>query len=223
MKNLFWIVLFALFFSACTALGGGNGTPTLDVSALDTQKEIGTVVAGTQTAVAEKTLAAPPATPTPGEASVQDLILTSAEVNELANRWSDHPLDDTENIPLEHCTGECISLIWEGGEDSRSDLFITLMSFPSRDEAVNIFNEVKKLSQGDIPLDLSLPELVTLPPETYLFDARSTRSVLGIGTRRSSIVILIGLNLPDLSEEENLLFLSLFADRQIQKLMAAGY
>ncbi|NJN44073.1 MAG: hypothetical protein HC806_04645, partial [Anaerolineae bacterium] len=136
-------LLFAfVFLAACSGVGGGEEDATLtpDLSQLEAQHQIGTVVAGTQTAVAEMTLAAPPASPTPGELNVEDLILTSAEVNELANRWSNVPSDITSDLNPVYCEFDCAAIVWEGGEDSRSTLGISLFNASSRDQAVTLFN-----------------------------------------------------------------------------------
>jgi hypothetical protein len=224
-KPRFYLVIVLLFLVACSGVGGRDGDNTLtpDLGQLDTQQQIGTVVAGTQTAVAEMTMAAPPASPTPGESTMEDLVLTSVEANELANRWSNVPNDNTTGLNTEYCELGCAAFVWEGGEDNRSSLGITLIKASSRDEAVTYFNALKEERVTDKTPEIIPPELVTLPDGTYLFDARTTFSYFGLGTRRGSVVVLMELIMPDLGEDENLLFLSLFADRQIQKLIAAGY
>jgi hypothetical protein len=208
MKTRLFILLVVFLLSACSnsTADSGNATITPDFLATDTANQIGTAVAARASEVALDALNTP--TPTPGAASIQDLILSSAEANELANRWSDSPADDTASVNPEYCAIECISLIKTG----------------SRDEAATIFNELKASATSETTPEIPLPELVTLPEGTFIVNGQSQDlPVWGLITRRGTVVVLIGLNMPDLSEDENILFLSLFADRQIQKLIAAGH
>jgi hypothetical protein len=224
MKTRLFILLVVFLLSACSnsTADSGNATITPDFLATDTANQIGTAVAARASEVALDALNTP--TPTPGAASIQDLILSSAEANELANRWSDSPADDTASVNPEYCAIECISLIWEGGTGGNSTLDITLIKTGSRDEAATIFNELKASATSETTPEIPLPELVTLPEGTFIVNGQSQDlPVWGLITRRGTVVVLIGLNMPDLSEDENILFLSLFADRQIQKLIAAGH
>ena len=225
MKTRFFISLAVLLLSACSNFSVGSGSPTItpDFVATDTASQIGTAIAARATEVAIEALYTP--TPTPGEASLKDLILTSAEANELADRWSSSPADDTANINPEYCAVECSSLIWEGGVNGFSTLEITLIKTGSRDGAVTILGELKAAYVSQASPEIPLTELVTLPEETVAFRGQTDENTLiwGMVTRQGSVVVLIELYMPDLGEEENILFLSLYAERQIQKLMAAGY
>ena len=225
MKTRLFISLAVLLLSACSnfSLGSGNPTITPDSAATDTANQIGTAIAARATEVAIEALYTP--TPSPGVASLKDLILTSAETNELADRWTSSPADDTANINPEYCDVECSSLIWEGGINGFSTLEITLIKTGSRDEAVTILDELKAAYVSPASPEILLPDLVTLPEETVAFRGQTDENTLiwGVMTRQGSVVFLIELYMPDLSEEENILFLSLYADRQVQKLIAAGY
>lgn len=212
-----------IFLTACATSAGGASTATPDYSATDTANQIETAVAARATELAIEALITPTSTPAP--LTVQELILTSTEANELANRWSDTPFDDTQSVVPEYCLVECVSFTWQGGAQGDSLLDITLIKANSRDEAATILAELKSNFVSGTAVELTLPELVSLPDDTFAFEAQTTQLELlkGVLARRGAIVILIGLNMPDLTEDENLLFLSLYADRQIQKLIAAGY
>jgi len=223
MKTRLCILLMVVLLAGCSGFsaGSGNATPTPDFVATDTANQIGTAIAVRATEAALEALLTP--TPTPGQTSLQDLILTSVEANALANRWSDSPADDTANIQSAYCGVECISLMWEGGTNGDSTLHITLVRAGSRDEAVTLFNSYKTgyVTEPEIPL----PELVSLPEGSFVFEGLSRKNspILGLMARQGSVIVIIAINMPDLSEDENIIFLSLFAERQIQKLIAAGH
>lgn len=222
MKTRLWIVLIMFLFAGCSNLPTslGNGTPTPDYAATDTANQIGTVVAARSTETAIEASFTP--TPTPGETALKDLILTSAELNELANRWSDSPADDTANVKPEYCVIDCVSSVWEGGTDGASYIDVTLVKADSRDKAVTILSELRADLITETTPEIPLSDLVTLPDGTFIVEAQSdTSTIWGLVTRHESVIILIGLNMPDLSPDENILLLSLFADKQIQKLIAA--
>jgi hypothetical protein len=223
MKARLFFLLLTLLLVGCSNISTGNTTPAPDFAATDAASQIGTVIAERATEAAIEALHTP--TPTPGEAALRDLILSSDEANALANRWSDSPADDSLNIQPGYCGVECISLIWEGGADGNSTLDITLVKAGSRDEAVTLFNSYKVGYVTEATPEIPLPDLVNLPEGSFVFEGLSRRGapIWGLATRQSSIVIIIALNMPDLSEDENIIFLSLFADKQIQKLIAAGH
>lgn len=220
MKLRIFILLAVCFLAACTSDTEENFTPTPDFSATDTANQIATAIAAKATEVAIAALYTP--TPTPGIASLQDVILTSAEANELANRWSNSPADDTVNVSPEYCTVECISWIWEGGTNGGSTLQITLIRADSRDEASTLFSTLKAIAVTDTTPAVLLPELVNLPADTFAINVGSEEvPAFKVTSRNTSFVVEIEISMPDLSEDENLLFLGLYADRQIQKLIEA--
>jgi hypothetical protein len=224
MKIRLFIILAVFLLPACAPTRSNpEATITPDFVATDTANQIGTAIAARSTQVAVEALYTP--TPTPGATPLMDLILTSAEANELAHRWSATPLDNTASVNPEYCKVECASLTWEGGAQGNSLLDIILIKAGSRDGAVTIFNEIKAAFEAGKGTEIVLPALIPLPEGTFGFEGQTSQNfpAKGLMTRQSSIVILIGLEMPDLGEEENLLLLSLYADRQIQKLIAAGH
>lgn len=222
MKMRFLILFAVCFLVACTPKAEVYVPPTPDLSATDTANQIATVIAEKATAVAVE--ASYTSTPTPKPVTLRDLVLTSEEANELANRWSDTPLDDTQSVNPDYCKLECTSFTWEGGVEGNSLLDITMFKLGSRDEASTVFGELKAQFLSGTAKELTLPELVTLPADTFIFDAQSNTGkdarIWGLLTREGAVIVLIGLDMPDLSADENMLFLSLYADRQIQKLIA---
>lgn len=213
-----------LFLSACSSVKNiGPATATPDYAATDTVNQIGTAIAAKSTEAAIKAAYTP--TPSPVPPTLHDAILSSAEVNELANRWSDVYLDDTSSISSEYCKIECVSYTWEGGPNSYSMLDITMFHAGSRDAAATLLVSLKAAFLSGTATELELPSLAILPEETFVFRAATdkNRTIPGLITRHASIIIMIGLDMPDLSEEEHLLFLSLYANRQIAKLLSAGY
>lgn len=221
MKTRLFVILVFCVLAACTPQPEQRSTSTPDFSATDTANQIATAIAAKATEVAIKALYTP--TPTRGIASLEDVLLTSAEVNALANRWSDSPADDTANVKPEYCAVECVSWIWEGGTYGGSTLQLTLIKADSRDGAATIFSELKAAAMADSAPETSVPDLVALPADTFVVNMGSEEAPrFKLILRHASIIILIEIRMPDLSEDENLLLISLYADRQIQKLTAAG-
>ncbi|GAB4578560.1 MAG: hypothetical protein Fur0022_12950 [Anaerolineales bacterium] len=221
IRLVFFLAVWGL--AACSNPATPIPTATPNISATDTANQIGTVVAARATEAAIEAAYTP--TPTPEPVAMADLILTSAEANELANRWAGAPFDDTASVSPELCKLECVLMNWQGGPTGVSYLEIMLVKTNSREEASTFVYELQNnvISAGTA-LEVALPELVALPEGTIALDARTgDPSVWGLFTRHGPIAISIAINMPDLSEDENLLFLSLYADRQIQKLIAAGY
>lgn len=224
MKMRVVILGAILFLSACSSNGiASRATSTPDYAATDTANQIATAIAEKSTEVAIKSAYTP--TPSPVPPTLHDAILSSSEVNELANRWSDAYLDDTESISPDYCKIDCVSFTWEGGTMGFSMLDITMFQAGSRDDAATMLASIKADFLAGTATALELPDLALLPEETFVFRAATdkSRTIPGLMTRHGSIVIVIGLDMPDLSEEENLLFLSLYANHQIAKLLTAGY
>ncbi|MCB9136328.1 MAG: hypothetical protein H6636_12940 [Anaerolineales bacterium] len=222
--RIFLLFIAFLFLSACsTTRTNSQATSTPNYAATDTANQIGTAIAAKSTETAVKASYTP--TPSPIPPTLHDAILSSVEVNELANRWSDAYLDDTENVSPEYCAIDCVSFTWEGGTNGYSMLDITMFQAGSRDEATTLLASLKADFLSGTATELEKPDLALLPEETFVFRAATdkNRTIPGLMTRHGSIVILIGLDMPDLSPEENLLFLSLYANHQIAKLLAAGY
>lgn len=222
MKMRFLIFFAVCVLAACTPAPEVYVTPTPDLSATDTASQIATVVAEKATKVALESSYTP--TPTPKPVTLRDLLLTTSEANELANRWSDTPLDDTASVNPDFCKLECVSYTWEGGSEGNSLLDITMFKLGSRDEASTVYSVLKAQFLSGTAKEMALPDLVSLPADTFVFDAQSQDGkdarIWGLLTREGAIIVLIGLDMPDLTADENLLFLSLYADRQIQKLIA---
>lgn len=215
-----YLFLFAVcLLAACTPSPEVYVTPTPDFSATDTANQIATVVAEKATAVA---LITP--TPSPKPVTLEELLLNSAEINELANRWSDTPFIDTASVTPELCRLECVLMNWEGGPTGASYLELMLVKTGSRDEASTYIDQVRdNVIAAGAGTEVTLPDLITFPEGTVAMDLPSgNKPEWSLLTRYGDIAISVALNLPDLSDEENLLFLTLYADRQIQKLTAAG-
>ncbi len=221
--RLFTLWVFALLVACSSSpIGNVNATITPNGVATDTANQIGTAVAAKGTENAVKALFTP--TPTPGETALRDLILSSAEVNELANRWSAAPVDGSASLNPEYCEIECAFLIWPGGTEGNSALEITLIQAGSRDEAVTLFNALRVEIVSDANPEILLPELVVLPEGTFAFEDQSKPTTFwSVIARQGATLVRIGIYMPDLSQDENLLILSLFADKQIQKLITAGH
>jgi hypothetical protein len=218
MKPHFIVFFMVCFLAACSSNAESLLTATPNYSGTETANQVATVIAEKATEVASFT-----PTPTLKLVVLRDLILTSQEVNELANRWAKAPFDDTASVSPELCKLECVLMNWAGDSAGASYLEIMLIKTNNRDEASTLVYTLREqvISAGFASV-VALPDLVTLPEGTAALDARAGENpVWGLFTRHGSIAISLALNLPDLSEDENLLFLSLYADRQIQKLTAA--
>lgn len=221
MKTRVLILAVVLWVSACSSggIGGGSATSTPDYGATDTASQIETAIAARSTEAAIEAAYTP--TPSPAPVEVKDLILTAAEINELANRWSDAPADNSANVDPNYCKIDCFSWVWQGG--ANSTLNITLIKADSRDGATNMLGGIKAQTITVNNPELPLPELVSLPPDTFIYETGTEESPnVFLNARHVWFVIQINIRMPDLSQDENLLFISLYADRQIQKLIAAG-
>ena len=70
---------------------------------------------------------------------------------------------------------------------------------------------------------LELPDLVELPPETWIQDNGGTGSRFTLHTRQGRALVILTFYLPQASVEENAAFLTLYADEQINMLKNAGW
>ena len=221
MKKLLWAVLF-FSLSACQLVGQ---EPTQDFSDLETQQaisaEIATVVFETQTASEEQTRTAPTPTFTPGTLPLAEAILAGSQLNDLVDIWPEVASGELrpEDNPL--CLEDCITRLWVSA-DGTAALRISLYAAASRDQAVTLLREVVQSDLGAGLSELLVPGITDLPPETVIVENPAAAEPYVLRTRHGRVIIEASLSFETMGQEQNLLFLSLYTERQIEALRSSG-
>jgi hypothetical protein len=215
---IFWVWI-SLFLYGCSSISTQDVANTATAQVI--KSDIATIVAGTQTAVA--LAPSPTHTKTPTFTPLSQAIATNEDLNDLFDTWTDSPSDDTSSLVREDlCFRDCISRIWTSGEGDAT-LEIALVFFPSTDEAINYLMSLKRNSEPQGLELLEVPEIVELWDESWISSDPDVPREFTIHTRQGAVMQTITLSIPWLDTEQNLLFLSLYAERQTQKLERSGY
>ncbi len=214
-------------FSVLTACNVVGQPPAVDLAATQTREaisaQVATVVAGTATAFAGQTAVASTVTPTPGILPIILAVLSGDELNEVFNNWVPLPTEAIRSTSEALCLEDCISSTWIGN-DQVSHLQIQIFVIPSRDDAVTLLGEIRN-SLGRASLrEIPIPEISTLPAEAWIVESSSKPGErYTVYFRQGRAIVIMGMDMVGFDENQNVLFLSLFAERQLAKLDASGY
>jgi hypothetical protein len=213
------LLLLALVLSACSLVGQ---VPTQSQVEMQTQQaEIATRVKGTQNAAADLTRVAPTLTPTPGTLPISDVLLNSEELNQVVNDWPEAPVEQLNLSEEELCVSDCSGQIWRSTDD-RSRMVIILYETSHRDQAVTLLQELRQADAESGYEELPIPSISNLPPETWII-LNSDLGEFVLRTRQGKAMIEIHLLVSHLDQDQNLIFLGLYAERQVEKLKISGF
>jgi hypothetical protein len=215
----------ALFLLAACQLVGTQAAPNLPATQTEQalQDQVATVIAGTQAASLTQTAAAPTPTVTTGTLPLSQSILNSADLSELAELWSTASFEETTPVSDPLCLEGCISGVWVT-PDGRARLHIQVFIIPTRDQAVTLLGDIRDSLERQGHRELAIPDFSTLPAEAWLVDNTSVPAErYTLYVRHNKAIIILGMSFQAFGEEQNVLFLTLIAERQIAKLEGSGY
>jgi hypothetical protein len=216
MKRILFLLLVSLILIGCGP-AATPAPPTPDVGPILTQQalsnEISTMVAGTEEAVVQLTLSAPPPTNTPRPARVFEMLLNAEELNELKDMWAVDPITKRAEYYENLCVGECVAYEW-ASRDLESWIRIALYSFDDYDIA---YSRTRAFQFTQTGTAIDIPEIVSLPFGAWIF-GWEPGSGYALHARRGKLFTVVTINLPDLDQDQNTLFLALYGERQIQKI-----
>jgi hypothetical protein len=161
--------------------------------------------------------------PTPVELTLQEAMLTTEQLNSLVPRWIEPPAID--NTALEEallCIHDCVSARW-ASTDGASTLTIQIVALDNRDEAFIYFHNVKEVETQPGNVELPLLEAIRLPADTFIWDGTALGLGYQIYLRQAQAVTIIRVFMPDQTLEQHVLFLSLWAEQQVNQLAAGGF
>lgn len=220
MKRYIPLLLLTLFSLAACSLGQADRDAQATQNARETR--IAEAVLATRTAIAEKTQSAPTITPSPEKLPLDDAILTSADLNVTLGIWPLQPAQSTVPSSNPLCLMTCYQELWISN-DGRATLQISLFEFANRDQVVTKLREIKTSQEILGVLELTNPDYAQLPTDTWIQDNLSTGSRYTLHSRQGRALIILTIFLPQYEQDQNLLFLTLYADKQIDLLESSGW
>jgi hypothetical protein len=120
------------------------------------------------------------------------------------------------------CIAQCIEELWVS-LDGRGTLSVGLFEFPSPEQVVAKLRDVHNTQEIIGVPELDLPEEVTLPAETWAQDNGNGGSRYTLHTHHGRALVVLTMYLPDYAEAENVLFLALIGEKQIELLKNSGW
>ena len=218
MKRIIPAIL-VFFLAACSAAQAERDLAATEQAQMT---RIAEAVQATGTAMAGKTLAAPTSTPIPIKKTLDEALLDGTAMNVLLGIW---PLEPSQSMvpssnPL--CLMTCAQDLWVS-TDGKATLQISLFEKDNRDQVVTELRDIKSSQEILGVKELELPDYTQLPTDTWIQDNGSTGSRYTMHTRKGSVLIILTIFLPQYDQEQNVLFLTLYADQQIKMLETAGW
>jgi len=222
MKRLALYVTIGLMLtlSACQLIGL---TPPPDFAATSaSMTRIAQAVNATQGVIDERTAAAPTRAPTIERLSFVGVPLSGPALNVILGVW---PLAPQESVvpntdPL--CIAQCIEELWVT-LDGRGTLSVGLFEFPNPEQVVAKLRDVHNTQEIIGVPELDIPESVSLPEETWIQDNGGGGSRYTLHTHQGRALVVLTLYLPDYAESENVLFLALYAEKQLEMLIQSSW
>lgn len=218
MKRLIPAILIVLLAACSTAQAERDLAATEQAQ----MTRIAEAVQATRAAMAEKTLAAPTITPSPTKRTLDDSLLDGNAMNVLLGIWPLEPAQSMVPSSSPLCLMTCAQELWIS-TDGKATLQISLFEMGNRDQVVTELRDIKTSQEILGVKELDIPDYAQLPSDTWMQDNGSTGSRYTVHTRRGSVLIILTIYLPQYEQDQNLLFLTLFADQQIRTLEANGW
>lgn len=186
--------------------------------------EVATIIAETQVVRKQtETVLAPTETP-PGPLPLSQVLLTGPEIEDLLALGQiivDQSFEE-ENFYREFdlCLYECNARAWQN-RDTGAFLLILLGRYSNADEATAYFTQnVDVLSKTLAPADIPFWDSLSIPEDARITDVGASSIV---AAHYGPYVVLVRITLPQLDHEQQISFLGLYADKQLQKLVELGY
>ena len=218
-RTLALFLLTGLILAACSF---GQAERDAQATEIARMTRVADAVLATRTAMAEKTQSAPTITPSPEKLPLDDAILTSAALNVTLGIWPLTPAQSTVPSSNPLCLMSCYQELWISN-DGRATLQISLFEFANRDLVVTKLREIKTSQEILGVIELDSPDYTELPTDSWIQDNQSSGSRYTLHTRQGRALIILTIFLPQYEQEQNLLFLSVYADKQLEMLESAGW
>ena len=221
MKRPFCLLLILFLLAACGPLPQHlSATATWQVYDL----QVATIIAETQVVQKQtQTVLAPTETPQ-GPLPLSLALLTWPEIEDLLE-WEQISIDQSfeeENFYQEFdlCLYECNARAWENG-DTGAFLLLLIGRYSNADEATAYFTQnIGVLSKTLTPADIPFWDSLVIPEDARITDVGASSIV---AAHHGPLVVLVRIALPQLDHEQQISFLGLYADKQLQKLVELGY
>ena len=209
-----------LTLSACQLIGL---TPPPDFAATSaSMTRIAEAVNATQGVIDQKTAQAPTRAPTIERLGFVGAPLSGPALNVILGVWPLSPQDSTVPNTDPLCTAQCIEELWVT-LDGRGTLSVGLFEFPNPEQVVAKLRDVHNTQEIIGVPELDIPEPVSLPDDSWIQDNGSSGSRYTLHTHQGRALVVLTLYLPDYAETENVLFLALFGEKQIEMLKNSGW
>jgi len=221
MKRPFCFLLLLFILTACGPMPHQlAATATWQVY----DHQVATIIAETQVVRRQtETVLAPTETP-PGPLPLSEVLLTWPEIEDLLP-WGQIIVDQSfeeENFYREFdlCLYECNARAWENG-DTGTFLLILIGRYSNADEAAAYFTQnIGVLSKTQTPAEIPFLDSLKIPKDARITDMGGNSILVA---HHGPLVVLVRITLPHLDHEQQISFLGLYADRQLQKLVELGY
>ncbi|HUF37058.1 MAG TPA: hypothetical protein VMN57_00930 [Anaerolineales bacterium] len=213
-------VAVMMSLSACQ-LVGLNPPPDFQATSASMTR-IAESVNATQGVIDLRTAQAPTRAPTIERLSFEGAPLSGPVLNVILGIWPLTPQDATVPNTDPLCTAQCVEELWVS-LDGRGTMQVGLFEFPNPEQVIAKLRDVRATQDIIGVPELSLPDSVHLPPESWIQDNGGTGSRYTLHTYQGRAVAVLTLYLPDYDPSENILFLALYGERQIEMLKSAGW
>lgn len=183
---------------------------------------IASAVNATQGVIDEKTAVAPTREPTIEQLSFEGAPLSGPVLNVIIGIWPLNPNESTAPIMDPLCVRQCVEDLWIT-LDGRGTLSVGLFEFASPEQVIARLRDVRA-TQAIIGIDeLNLPENTALPGESWIQDNGGSGSRYTLHSYQGRALIVLTMYLPDYNQSENVVFLTLFGEKQIEMLKNSGW